>query len=116
MTGSAPSPKKYFIEMPRVTEFMAVQSQEILDEYRAIVLKLELGGKLEMPFGEKITGENLFAIRIIHAGNIRISYVYGKGNQIYGLSAYEKKTQEIPLHELKLARKIAALLKQRGLI
>ena len=69
-----------------------------------------------MPYGEKLSGENLFAIRVIHAGNVRVFYVYGKGNNIYGLSAYEKKTMDIPHHELVLVRKIVRVLKQRGFI
>lgn len=108
--------KKIFIEMPRVTDFMASQSQEINDEYQGILRKLEEDGHLSMPFGEKIPRENLFAIRVINAGNVRIFYVYGTADRVYGISAYEKKTQTIPLHELKLARKIVRLLKQGGLI
>ena len=102
--------------MSRVTEFMSLQSEDIQDEYNGIVEKLETEGRLSMPYGEKLSGENLFAIRVIHAGNVRVFYVYGKGNNIYGLSAYEKKTMDIPHHELVLVRKIVRVLKQRGFI
>ena len=107
---------KQYTEMPRVTDFMSLQSKEVQDEYKDIVNKLETEGRLSMPFGEKLSGEKLFAIRVIHAGNVRVFYVYGKGNNIFGLSAYEKKTMDIPQHELVLARKIVKYLKQRGYI
>jgi phage-related protein len=107
---------KQYIEMSRVTEFISLQSEEVQDEYNDIVDKLETEGRLSMPFGEKLSGEKLFAIRVIHAGNIRVFYVYGKGDNIYGISAYEKKTMDIPHHELVLARRIARRLKQRGVI
>ena len=61
--------KKHFVEFPGLSRFMTSQSLEINAEYREIVLKLEIEGSLAMPFGEKLKGENLFAIRVIHAGN-----------------------------------------------
>jgi len=116
MHGKEHIKRKTYVEMQRVTDFMASQSSEINDEYQVILLKLEEEGRLSMPFGEKIPGENLFALRVINAGNVRIFYVYGKNNLIYGITAYEKKTQTIPLHELKLARKIVRMLNQGGLL
>ena len=107
--------KRYF-EMPIVVKFMSLQSEEVQDEYKDIVDKLETEGHLSMPYAEKISGEKLFAIRVIHAGNVRVFYVYGKDNRIWGLYAYEKKTMNIPHHELVLARKIARNLKQGGVI
>jgi phage-related protein len=107
--------KRYF-EMPIVAKFMSLQSEEVQDEYKDIVNKLETEGRLSMPYGEKLSGENLFAIRVIHAGNVRVFYVYGKDNRIWGLYGYEKKTMNIPHHELVLARKIARELKQGGVI
>lgn len=49
-----------------------------------------------MPYGEKVSGEDLFAIRVIQAGNIRVFYVYGLNDIVYGIHAYTKKTQVIP--------------------
>ena len=63
--------RKCFVEFPRVTGFLAGQSAEINAEYRELVLKLETEGRLSMPFGEKLKGEDLFAIRVINAGNVR---------------------------------------------
>jgi len=108
--------KKSFQELPRLETFLAEQSEVVRDEYREIVAMLEAEGQLSMPFGEKITGENLFAIRVIRAGNVRVFYVYGKADIVYGLSGYVKKTQTIPRGEMELARKLAKLLKKGGLL
>ena len=69
-----------------------------------------------MPFGEKIDGEDLFAIRVIQAGNIRVFYVYGIADFVFGIHAYEKKTQEIPERELKQARRVFKALINGGCI
>ena len=82
-------------------------------EYDLIVEKLEAEGRLSMPEGEKIAGENLFAIRVIRAGNVRIFYVYGVDDFVYGIHAYVKKTRQIPKLEITLARKLAKALKNQ---
>jgi phage-related protein len=107
--------KKKYIELERVIKFFRSQSEGINNEYNVIVNILEKEGKLQAPFGEKVNKE-LFAIRIISAGNVRIFYVYGKDNYIYGLHSYVKKTREIPKKELNLATKIAKELKKNKLI
>lgn len=111
-----PDKKKRFVELPKVTEFIEAQTEDVQTEYREIVGKLETEGRLVMPFGEKVEGENLFAIRVIQAGNIRVFYVYGNGDRVYGIYGYVKKTQAIPSHELKHAKRICQALKQGGYI
>jgi len=54
---------------------------------------LEQEGRLSAPLGEKVN-KTLFAIRIITAGNIRIFYVYGEENKIYGIHGYVKKQEK----------------------
>ena len=100
--------------MPMLTGFLESQTAAIVCEYRQIVERLELEGYLSMPFGEKIGRENLFAIRVIHAGNVRVFYAYGKDDWVYGLCGYEKKTQKIPQHELRFARKLLRALVKAG--
>ena len=102
--------------LPSVKDFMRGQSGEAKKELNGIICKLEVDGKLSRPFGEKIEGEDLFAIRIIQAANIRVFYVYGKGIDIFGLHAYEKKTQDIPEHELKQAKRVFKELMDGGFI
>jgi phage-related protein len=84
-------------------------------EYADIVDELERNGRLSMPTGEKVDS-TLFAIRVIQAGNVRVFYVYGKENNIYGLHGYVKKTQQIPAKEKRLAEKIVKLLRKEELL
>ena len=108
--------KKNYIELTNVADFMDRQSAEVRLEYAVIVEMLEAEGRLYMPFGEKISGRNLFAIRVINAGNVRVFYAYGKQNDIYGIHAYVKKTRTIPQKEMKQAEKICKLLRAEGMI
>lgn len=108
--------KKIFKMLLPVRDFMRDQSGDIKQELNNIIWRLETEGTLEMPYGEKISGDNLFAIRVIQAGNIRVFYVYGTENLIYGIHAYQKKTEQIPKCELKQADRMIKLLKHSGAI
>lgn len=108
--------KKIFKMLMPVRDFMRGQSGDIKKELNGIIWQLEINGTLVMPYGEKISGENLFAIRIIQAGNIRVFYVYGTNNLIFGIHAYEKKTEQIPNCELKRANKMIKLLQKSGVL
>ncbi|HCE46836.1 MAG TPA: hypothetical protein DET40_25090 [Lentisphaeria bacterium] len=105
--------KKQYLEFPKLKEFLAGQSVEINAEYMRITDELEQEGKLEYPQGEKVE-KDLFAIRIISAGNVRVFYVYAIQDRIYGIHGYVKKTQTIPQKELEYARKIVRELKRQG--
>jgi phage-related protein len=108
--------KKRFIELEQVRGFIADQADAVRAEYLLIVARLETRGTLEMPLAEKISGKNLFVIRVIHAGNIRVFYVYGHGDIIWGIHAYEKKTRTIPAKEMSKAERAVKILRQRRLI
>ena len=110
-----PKKKRFKMLMP-VRDFMRTQSGDIKQELNNIIWRLETEGMLVMPYGEKVVGDDddLFAIRVIKTGNIRVFYVYGPGNLIYGIHAYEKKTAQIPKSELKQADKMIKLLKLSG--
>lgn len=108
--------KKRYVELNQVSTFIDEQTERIQAEYNCIVEMLEHSGTLSMPYGEKLSGKNLFAIRVIQAGNIRIFYVYGYDDKVYGIYGYEKKTRKIPVKEMKKAENIAKLLRQEGLI
>ena len=107
-------PKKTYTELPRVTAFFQEQSADVNTEYALIVNMLEENGQLSMPFGEPLPQFGLFAIRTIKAGNVRVFYVYGKSDRVFGLHAYVKRTREIPVHERKTAQKLAAQLRKMG--
>ena len=116
MDLSSKPKKKIFKMLLPVRDFMRNQSGEIKQELNNIIWRLETDGKLEMPYGEKIQGNNLFAIRVIQTGNIRVFYVYGTGNLIFGIHAYQKKSEQIPKSELKKADRMIKLLKQSGVL
>ena len=108
--------KKHFRMLQAVKDFMREQSGEAKKELNGIICKLEIEGKLTSPFGEKIESEDLFAIRVIQAANIRVFYVYGIQDAIFGIHAYEKKTQDIPEKELKQAKRVFRGLIEGGYI
>ena len=112
-----PERKKFFHMLQSVKDFVSGQTDDVKQELNDIIWKLEIDGVLSMPYGEKVTNEdNLFAIRVIHAGNVRVFYAYGLNNMVYGLHGYVKKTEEIPVHERRHAIKVLKQLRQGGLV
>lgn len=66
-----------------------------------IDLLKQYGSSLNMPHSKKITN-NLYELRIRGKQEIRIFYVF-KEKDIYLLHAFQKKSQKMPLKELKTA-------------
>ena len=116
MDEQTPGKKKFFVMLQSVKEFMRDQPGEVKQELNGIIWKLETEGALTMPFGEKLDGENLFAIRVIQTANIRIFYAYGLRDFVFGLHGYVKKTQDIPEKEKIQARKTLRELMKGGYI
>lgn len=82
-------------------------------KYVALLQLLEERGFLRAPFAEKVEcEENLFALRIMTAGNYRYFYCYDAGSIIFVLHGYSKRTNRIPRR--KLARALA-IRKELGL-
>ena len=109
--------KKHFRMLQSVKDFMREQGGDVKKELNGIIWKLETDGTLVMPYGEKVTGErDLFAIRVIQAANIRVFYVYGICNYVFGIHAYVKKTQHIPEKEKEYARKVVRELIKEGVV
>jgi phage-related protein len=102
--------KKTYIELPNVSTFLEGQPEEVQAKYEKIVDILEANGFLVSPYGEKVES-GLFAIRITTPNNIRIFYAYMKDDEIYGIHAYEKKSQKIPGKELDYARRIMRMMR-----
>ena len=88
--------KKFFVMMQPVKDFMREQSGDAKQELNSIIWKLEVEGALTMPFGEKISGDNLFAIRVIQTANLRVFYVYGVHDLVFGIHGYIKKQNIYP--------------------
>ena len=116
MNPSGPEKKKHFRLLGRVKDFLRGQSGDVKQEFNNIVWMLERDGYLSYPYGEKVEGEDLFAIRVVQAGNIRVFYVYGSHDRVWGIHGYVKKTESIPENELKQARKLLRQLIQGGCI
>ena len=115
-TPKHPAKKKHFRMMQSVRDFMRDQSGDAKQELNGIIWKLEAEGALSMPYAEKLEGEDLFAIRVIQAANIRIFYVYGIADVVFGIHGYVKTTQDIPEKEKRHARRILKQLIQGGLV
>jgi len=76
-------------------------------ELDRILLELEVNGRLESPYGEKVVGQaNLFEVRIRKGGNAREFYCYDDGECVWLLNGFEKKTRKTPPAEIKKALKI----------
>ena len=107
--------KKRYFELDAVERFTALLQMDVQAEYDNILERLEREGCLVRPYGEKVE-PGLFAIRVMQTANIRVFYVYGKDDIIYGIHAYVKKTQDIPQHELEQARKVEKAVRKGGRI
>ena len=108
--------KKTFWMLDNVKAFMRNQPGEVKQELNGLIFQLERNGFLNYPNAEKIEGEDLFAIRVIQTGNVRIFYVYGIKDFVIGIHGYVKKTEQIPAKELNVARIILKKLIQGGFI
>ena len=108
--------RKHFRMLQNVKDFMREQNGDVKKELNNIIWRLETQGRLEMPYGEKVNGEDLFAIRVVQAGNIRVFYVYGICDFVFGIHAYEKKTQAIPQKEMAQANRVLNELIKQGVV
>ncbi|HLB60369.1 MAG TPA: type II toxin-antitoxin system RelE/ParE family toxin [Patescibacteria group bacterium] len=75
-------------------------------KFQALFEILQQEGKLEEPFGKKLSGTiNLFEIRVKYQGQWRVLYSYMYKDSIVVLAAFAKKTQKTPSAELRKAKK-----------
>ena len=99
--------KKEVIMMQGAQAFLDSLDERTQVHFVRIKKILAEEGFLYAPYGEKIGGyANLFAIRITHGQNVRFFYCYDTGDAVYVLSGYEKKTEHIPVHEIKQALRL----------
>lgn len=93
----------------------SAQAQAFVDELRpsafgkvmASVELLQNQGFLFAPYAEKVEGrENLFEIRVKDGEQVRVFYAYAKGDDVWLLSGFVKKTQKTPPAEIRKALKI----------
>ncbi|MBI3261371.1 type II toxin-antitoxin system RelE/ParE family toxin [Candidatus Berkelbacteria bacterium] len=69
--------------------------------FRSLDLLRNYGSTLMMPHAKKISAQ-LYELRIRGRNEIRIFYTF-RGNAIYLLHAFQKKSQKIPNRELETA-------------
>lgn len=90
----------------RAEEELKKFSRPVQLKFQALFEILEEDGKLEEPFGKKLSGKgNLFEIRVKQGGQWRALYAYIDENSIIILCAFVKKTQKTPIMELDKAIK-----------
>ena len=107
--------------VPFVTQYKDVKKAVLIDrraqkelksfsrpvqlKFQALFEILEEEGRLEEPFGKKLSGTiNLFEARVKHQGQWRSLYAYVYKDSIIILCAFSKKTQRTPLKELERAK------------
>lgn len=91
-----------------VEEFLAECSLGLRSDFFDAVNLLVGGENLSMPLSRNLAGihSGLHELRLKdRAGQIRIFYFVKKGDAIYMLHAFKKKTQELPKIEIELVIK-----------
>lgn len=91
-----------------VEEFLRDQSLEIRTAVVDTVNLLASGAVLSMPQSRNLSGiyPGLHELRLKdRSGQARIFYYIKKGDAIYMLHAFKKKTQELPKKEIEVALK-----------
>ena len=91
-----------------VEEFLLALPGETRLEIADAMVLLESGQKLPMPLNRNLSGirPGLHELRIRDsAGQVRVVYYIKKGDAIYLIHAFRKKTQTIPRRELDIIDK-----------
>ena len=106
-------PRKTVIQTDQAREYRNTMDPLSQRKYVALLDLLAERGSLYAPFAEKVAGvENLFALRIMTAGNYRYFYCYDTGTIVFVLNGYAKKSKRIPQRELDRA---LAIRKELGI-
>ncbi len=88
----------------RAKEEFDTFSYRVQTRFGVLIEILERKGRLELPKGKKI-GRNLFEIRVKVDGEYRGFYAYILNGVIVILHFFRKKSQKIPLRDIKLAER-----------
>jgi phage-related protein len=91
-----------------VEEFLQDCSSEIRSDFFDAASLLASGQNLSMPLSRNLANirQGLHELRFKdRSGQIRVFYFIKKGDAIYMLHAFKKKTQELPKSEVELALK-----------
>jgi phage-related protein len=91
-----------------VEEFIQELSPELRGEFLDAVALLAAGQVLAMPLSKNLSSihPGLHELRLKdRAGQVRVFYFVKRGEAIYMLHAFKKKTQELPRKEIDLVLK-----------
>lgn len=97
--------KKRYLSTRNVRKFIAMQPYEIQAEYVKLVERIETDGYLIEPFGKKLD-RTFFEMRLRRGRQVRVLYFYHMEENVVGVHAFVKKTQETPLRELAQAHRV----------
>ena len=100
-------PKKKIVITTQATKFLMSLSPFAYADMLSAIELLSINGRLAMPDAKKLD-DNLFELRV-RSQNLqhRAFYCYTiKGDVIYVLSGFIKKTQKTPLSEIRKAKAI----------
>lgn len=99
--------KKIFVVTDELKAFLDVQSVTVQQRFHEIVEVLEKDGFLALPYGKKLSGyPNLFEIRILSGGNVRVFYCYFEAEYVVGVSGFIKKSMKTPKKGIQKALKL----------
>ncbi len=91
-----------------VEEFLKEQSEDIRSDFVDAVSLLKSGHWLSMPINRNLSSvcQGLHELRLKdRSGQVRILYYIKRGDAIYMLHAFKKKTRELPQKETQVALK-----------
>jgi phage-related protein len=94
-TSQGDSPIKDFIDS------LELKAQSKV--YNTINLLKEFGIRLGSPHIKKLTGTDLWELRILGTDSIRLLYIAITGKSFLLLHGFKKKTNKTPLKEIKIA-------------
>ena len=97
--------KKDIIETVECRAFADTMNEAEMREYAHLLFDLSENGRLAYPDAEKVE-PGLFALRVRVGGNARFFYCYDDGAAVWVLNGYEKKTEKIPVREIRQAKRL----------
>lgn len=91
-----------------VIEFIEKLPNKLKEQFFEVLLLLESGRQVSMPTGKNLSNikKGLSEVRLKDSSGIyRVFYFIKKGDAIYMLHAFKKKTQKIPQKEIDIVLK-----------
>ncbi len=98
-----------------VNDFILSLDLKAQSKVRAAIKMLqEFGIRLGLPHIKKLTGTDLWELRILGRDSIRILYIAISGKNFLLLHSFKKKKEKIPSKEIKVAEERLAEFRSRS--